>query len=57
MRRVHEAVEDGVGDGRVGDHLVPVLHVDLAGHDRAAAPLPVVEDFQEIAAMIVDWRS
>ena len=25
VRVVHEPVEDGVGDGGIGDHLVPVL--------------------------------
>ena len=52
MGVVDEAVEDGVGDGRVGDHLVPVLDVDLAGDDGRAASVPVVEDLQEIAALI-----
>jgi hypothetical protein len=27
------AVEDGVGHGRICDHVVPVLHVELAGDD------------------------
>ncbi len=52
MGGVYVTVEDGVGDGRVGDHFVPVLHIDLIGHDRRAAPLPVVEDLQEIAALV-----
>ena len=39
---VHEAVEDGVGDGRVGDQLVPVLDGELAGHDRRASPVAVI---------------
>jgi hypothetical protein len=30
---VDEPVEDGVGDGRVGDGLVPLLDGELAGHD------------------------
>ena len=30
---VHEAIEDGVGNGRIGDHVVPVLDVELAGND------------------------
>ena len=52
MGVVHEAVEDGVGDGWIGDHLVPMLHIDLAGYDRAAASVPIVEDLQEVAALI-----
>jgi RNA-directed DNA polymerase len=28
MGVVDETVEDGVGDGRIGDHVMPVLHID-----------------------------
>ena len=52
MGVVHEAVEDGVGDGWIGDHRVPMLHIDLACYDRTAASVPIVEDLQEIAALI-----
>ena len=52
MGVVHQAVEDGVGDGRIGDHLVPVFDVDLTGHDGAAAALPVIEDLQQIPALV-----
>ena len=30
---VDEAIEDGVGQGRVADHLVPLVDGDLAGDD------------------------
>ena len=44
MGVVHEAVEDGVGDGWIGDHLVPMLHTDLAGDDgRAREDVAAVE--------------
>jgi hypothetical protein len=49
---VHEPIQNGVGHGRVGDHLVPVFDVDLTGHDRAAAPLSVIEDLQHVAALL-----
>jgi len=49
---VHEPVEDGVGDGRVGDGLMPLLDRELAGHDRRAAPVPIVNDLQEVAPLI-----
>ena len=52
MGIVYEAVKDGVGDGWVGDHLVPVLYIYLAGHDRAAASVPIIEDLQKFAALI-----
>ena len=50
---VHEAVEDGVGDGRIGDQLVPVLDCELAGHDRRAAAVPVLHDLQQVAGLLV----
>ena len=31
---VYESVEDGIGDGRIDDHLVPVIDRELTGHDR-----------------------
>jgi hypothetical protein len=34
VRSVYEAVEDGIGDGRIDDHLVPVVDGELTGHDR-----------------------
>ena len=52
MGIVHEAVKDGVGDGWVGDHFVPVLYIYLAGHDGAAASVPIIEDLQKVAALI-----
>ena len=53
---VHEAVEDGVGDGRVGDQLVPVLDGELAGHDRRASAVAVIDDLQQIAGLILADR-
>jgi hypothetical protein len=50
---VDEPVEDGVGDGRVGDHLVPVIDRQLAGHDGRAAIMPIVDDLQQIATLIL----
>ena len=52
VRVVHEPVEDGVGDGWVGDGLMPLLDRELAGHDRRAAPVPIVNDFQKVAPLI-----
>jgi hypothetical protein len=46
VRVVHEAVENGVGDGR------PVLDRQLGRHDCGSAAMPVVDDLQEIARLI-----
>ena len=50
MGVVDEAVEDGVGVGRVADDLVPFVDRDLAGEDGRAAAVAFFEDFVEIAA-------
>src|SRR3989344_2891403 len=48
---VDEAVEDGVGQGRIADHLVPLLDGDLAGDEGGSAAVAILEDFQEIDAL------
>ena len=45
-----EAVQDGIGQGRIADGLVPVLHRELAGDNRGAAAVAVFEDFQQVAS-------
>ena len=47
---VHQAVEDGVGIGRVADQGVPLIDGQLAGDDGGAATVTVLEYFQEIVA-------
>ena len=56
MGVVDEPVEDGVGDGGVGDRLVPVIDWQLAGHDGRAAIVPIVDDLQEIATLLLRQR-
>src|SRR5271156_1739870 len=50
MGVVDEAIEDGVGIGRVADHLVPFVDRDLGGEDGRASSVAVFEDLVEIAA-------
>ncbi len=49
VRVVDEAVQDGIGQGRIADRFVPVLHRELTGNDRGAAAVAVFEDFQQVA--------
>jgi hypothetical protein len=49
---VHETVQDGVGDRGICDQVVPVLNGDLAGHDRRAATVAVVDDVEQVAALL-----
>ena len=56
MRGVHEAVEDGIGDGRIDDDLVPVIDGELTGHDGRAAAVAIVDDFEQVAALLRGQR-
>lgn len=53
MGVVNEAIENGVGDGSVTDHLVPVLYRKLAGDHRGTIDMAVVHDLEQIAALFV----
>ena len=56
MGVVDEAVEDGVGEGRIADDLVPVLDRHLAGDDGGGAPVAVVDDLEQVAALLAGER-
>ena len=46
-----EAIEDGVGERRAADDLMPLLDRKLAGEDGRSALVTVLEDFEEIALL------
>jgi hypothetical protein len=52
VRGVVEAIKDGIGDGRIDDHLVPVIDGELTGHNRGAAAVAIVNDFEQVAALL-----
>jgi len=54
---VDEPIEDGVGDGRVGDDLVPIFDRYLAGDDGRSALVAIIDDFEEIATLLAGKRS
>ncbi len=51
MGVVDEAVEDGVGERRIADDLVPLLDRNLAGDQNRRALMAIFEDFEEIALL------
>ena len=53
---VDEAVEDGVGEGGIADDLVPVFDRDLAGDDGGAAAVAILDDFEQVAALLGGQR-
>lgn len=52
MGVVDQAVEDGIGDGGIADDLVPAVDRDLAGDDDRAGLVAVLDDLQEVAALL-----
>jgi hypothetical protein len=49
---VDQPIADGIGDGGVGDQLVPVIGSQLAGDQGGAQPVSVFEELQEIVLLI-----
>ena len=56
MGVVEEAVADGVGEGGIADEGVPLGDGELAGQDGGAGAVPVVEEFEEVTAILVSER-
>jgi len=50
---VNQAIEDGVGEGRIADHVVPVIDGHLARDDGGSLLIAILDDLQEIAALLV----
>jgi hypothetical protein len=51
MGVVDEAVENGVGERRLADQLMPFVDRDLAGDQRGAAAVAVFDDFEHVVAL------
>ena len=52
VRAVHESVEDGVGEGRVPDDVVPVFDLELAGDHSGADAIAVFGNLEQVAAVL-----
>ena len=53
MGVVDDPVEDGVGDGWLADHVVPLRDGQLGGNQGGFSAVALFEDFQEIEALLV----
>jgi len=51
---VHQTVEDGIAQGWITDHLMPVLDRQLAGHECRVLAVAVVEQIQRHHCWDVD---
>ena len=52
VRVVHEPIENCVGNGRIGDRLVPMIDRQLAGHNRRAAIVPILDNLEDVATLL-----
>src|SRR6516164_7583095 len=52
MRVVDDAVEDRVGEGRFADQIVPAVDRDLAGDQRGATAVAVLDDLQQVVTLL-----
>ena len=57
MRVVDDAVENGVGDGRLADHVVPFVDWHLGGDQSRLSAIAFLADFQEVEALAIDFFS
>ena len=52
MGAVDDAVENGVGQGRIANHLVPAIDRDLAGDQQRSSVAAIVDDLEQVAALL-----
>ena len=49
---MHQAVEDGIGEGGVADAVVPFFGRQLTGRECGACAVAVFQDFQQVTALL-----
>lgn len=54
---MHEPVKNGVRQHRLTDRRMPVIDRELTGHEGGPTPMPIIQQFQQIAAMLVGQGS
>ena len=57
MGVVDEAIQNGIREGGIAEGFVPVFHGELTGDDGGAIAVPVIEEFQLVAALFIGQRA
>lgn len=57
MGVMDQPVKDGVGDSRVSDLFVPVIHGELTGDNGGAVAVALLDDLQEVSSLNVGHGS
>jgi hypothetical protein len=53
---VDQAIQDGIGRGRIPDLDVPFIQQQLSDHEGGTEVVPIFEEFQEFPALFVKLR-
>lgn len=48
---MHEAVEDGIGHGGIGDEFMPLTDWELTGDEGGTLALAIIEDFEQVPVL------
>lgn len=48
-----QAIQDGIGQGRIPDLGVPFIHRELSGDESGTKAVPIFEEFQKVSALFV----
>ena len=48
-----DAIKDGIGQGGIGDDVVPVIHRHLRGDEDGTTAMAVLDDFEQVAGQII----
>ena len=48
---MHQAIQNRVGHGIIGDHVVPLADGKLTGDQSRAEAIAIVQDFQEVSVL------
>ena len=52
MGAMDDAIESGVGQGGIADHLVPAIDRDLTGDQQGSPVVAIIDDLEQIAALL-----
>ena len=50
---MEQPVKDSISQGRIPKGLMPVLHRELTGDKSRASPMPVFQEFEHIASVLI----
>ena len=53
---MYQTIEDGIGESRIPERLMPVLHGQLAGDNGSAAVITIFQQLQQVSTIFITER-